>query len=114
MLVANAAAEVAANGCAAGVDCGNTFSSLGRQLERMGRWAEALSYYRRAVAEDASDARWADVSRAESAVGDLQLAGDALTRLSSRHPDDPILRERRETAQRRLLPMMLMKEPDRR
>jgi tetratricopeptide (TPR) repeat protein len=113
-LVANAVGELAANGCAAGAKCGAVFSSLGRELERVGRWAEALSYYRRAVTEDASDSRWADVARAANALGDFRLAADAVSRLSNRHPADAELRDRRLAAERRLLPAVLSREPARR
>ncbi len=111
-LLANAVGEVAANGCAAGAACGQVFSSLGRELERAGRWAGALAYYRRAVSEDASDARWADVARAANALGDFRLAADAVSRLSNRHPEDSDLRDRHASAERRLLPEVLRRLPN--
>ncbi len=102
-LVVQVVSELAANGCAAGASCGNLFTRLGRALEGVGRVGSALTYYQRAVTEDAADSRWADVARTARAVGELTLAANAIGRLSNRHPTDQKLHDQLMDAQRRLL-----------
>jgi tetratricopeptide (TPR) repeat protein len=101
-LVAAASRDLAGGGCVSGRSCGDLYSFLGSQAETVGDVSHALSYYKRAAAEDPNDRRWASIARTASLVGDNAVSRDALTHLNRLHPEDADVRRSLEEQRRRL------------
>lgn len=98
-----ASRDLAGAGCANARACGELYSFLGAQAESLGDVLRAIGYYKRAAAEEPTDARWSAVARTASAVGDHAAATNALSRLRRSRPDDREIERRLDQERQRLL-----------
>jgi tetratricopeptide (TPR) repeat protein len=96
-----ASRDLAGAGCTNGTTCGEVYAFLASQAESLGDSSRALTYYKRAVAEDPNDVRWRAVARNALIIGDNAIATNALAQLNRRNPDDADVRRRLEDQRRR-------------
>jgi tetratricopeptide (TPR) repeat protein len=80
-VLAAAAKDALAGGCATSVECANLETRIGDLMNGRGDWGGASAYYARAAREEPTEDRWLKLAQAASQLGSHAQAADALQKV---------------------------------